>query len=88
MTTIEIKTPIAPPLIYGNFRIISSNNNSCFQENSRNDCNAPFIALREKFLSYGIELNNSDSNFGKEVLFEIHMGVHMDFQTDVAVSLF
>jgi hypothetical protein len=44
--------------------------------------------LREKFLSHGIELNTSDINFGKEVLFEIHMDVHKDIQTDVPVSLF
>lgn len=87
MTTIEIKAPIAPPLKYGNFRAIGSNNNSCFQENSRDNCNAPFIALREKFLSHGIELNTSDINFGKEVLFEIHVDVHKDIQTDVPFFL-
>ena len=67
---------------------IDSNNNNCFQENSQDDCNAPFIALREKFLSHGIEMNTSDINFGKEVLFEIHMDVYKDIQTDVPVSLF
>ncbi len=86
MNSIGAKAPIVHPLKYGNFRINGFNNNSCFQD-SRDDCLSSFIALREKLLTHGIELNTSDVNFGKEVVLEIHVDVQKDSQIEAPIFL-
>jgi alpha(1,3/1,4) fucosyltransferase len=70
--------PIASsaPMKYCNFVISGFSQNSCFSKNARDGCASPFIALRDKFLIHGVELNTPDLNVGKEVLFEIHIDVH------------
>jgi len=72
----ERERAVTSQIKYCNFIVSGFSGNSCFQEDSRDDCCAPFIALREKFLSHGVVLNTPDLNFGREVSFEIHIDIH------------
>ena len=64
------------PMKYCNFVVSGFSQNSCFSKNARDGVTYPFIALRDKFLMHGVELNTPDLNVDKEVLFEIHIDVH------------
>lgn len=63
---------------FTNFIAESIKSNSIFNlsdSGNRDDCYFPYWLLREKLIAHGIELNTSDINYQRPILFEIDMDV-------------
>ena len=64
--------------IYANFVGDGLNDNNIFDLSSvgnRDGCYEPYFLLKRILMSQGIEINTSDINAGKKILFELHMDV-------------
>jgi hypothetical protein len=61
---------------YANLVANGAINNNIFNSNSRDDCNHAFVLLRNELAKKGVEINTSDLNIGRDVLFEIHIDIH------------
>ena len=58
--------------------------NSIFDKNhaaNRDNCFDPYIQLKNKFLEHGIELNTTDLNKNKEIMFELHQDAHLQSES-------
>ena len=75
-------------MLYGNFVIQGFNNNECFDPNARDNCCAPFIALRNALKNEDIEINTSDLNKNKKVSFEIHIDKQKEELSNIPTFLF